>query len=801
MRAGGFPTCYFLGKELSAFISLRPRGHFFRGDSAATSGANCGSALALAQQQSNIAEQIESEKQCPKELDARLVEAEANIRKVGMRPRFLAALTGCVGGPHLAAEWVGLAALLPARSSTSAPLALGGPRGPAFCGLRGVEESKAAWHVKSAVEHLAMFSGADCEEALQLMGASLGFQVQRVSPRQGPDEGIARVFTFAQSTQFEAPGKGERIIAPGAGRIAKPEPAAKPMVDRLGDDEVKDLRGFLKRRGRWAALGWGQRRYRRLQLFGDDYLARLPGVFESWEGQPSRRESWFFGTFDCICKPAGWAHQAIKAIASEKGPSSGAVLGDLRKYCENSSHAELMVCSDAPKVNGVALAGRSYATGLTKLLLRSSFKKVAAKYFSVSFGIVVDDFALQCAGQQEAMASELPGRPRDFLQRMKNKRAPVHAGNFCYPTCDSDGRVLVGRSLGRDIDDGRWRAASIVAARAREGKAEPRCWDCALCDAATGADGHRRCRRDAHAVFRRAEGMAEILQHSDAAHAAGARRGELFTRCLFGAVSYIPPWQGPIGEQVFSCSAPYNAPDRRAGLLRPPRTAGSVSADGSSVGIRWPDLLRAGWSHLLCDRFGQAVASARGWAPLPMAPRLEARDGEDCARHVAPLICGDQVDFPTNCQRAVDGATRVKDGVYPWSLKSHALAQRHVTAGAGKLAPKPNAALVCQKCCSYGHSRLAWPSLLGRHGDSGSAAIKPRKDAFTMGGGGGGSRCQPAGYGANEAVHLIDGRAQQVRDVVDGLDDPRGGRRGVASLPEPRATLAAQSTVGAPAVE
>ena len=136
---------------------------------------------------------------------------------------------------------------------------------------------------------------------------------------------------------------------------------------------------------------------------------------------------------------------------------------------------------------GTALAGCSCATGIAKLLLFRSFKKVAAFYPGVRLGSVVDDFTLQTVGTTGMVKAVLGPATRMLLACFDEKRAPVHFGKLCYLAPDSDvakqlesewpsedGRADRGRLLGNDVHDGRWRCTTIAAQRVEDATARSR---------------------------------------------------------------------------------------------------------------------------------------------------------------------------------------------------------------------------------------------------------------------------------------------------------------------------------------
>ena len=121
----------------------------------------------------------------------------------------------------------------------------------------------------------------------------------------------------------------------------------------------------------------------------------------------------------------------------------------------------------------------------------------------------------------------------------------------------------------------------------------------------------------------------------------------MFSGCLFPSLDHVIPRRDPAGDPVRWYRRP------ASGFL-----TGLIFTDGSAVGTRWPELQRAGWSLVQCDRHGRIVAAAWGWVPISMAPRQEARDGEDFAYHMAAFLCEGHVDFQTDCAGTVDCAQR-----------------------------------------------------------------------------------------------------------------------------------------------
>ncbi|CAK0844578.1 unnamed protein product, partial [Prorocentrum cordatum] len=238
-------------------------------------------------------------------------------------------------------------------------------------------------------------------------------------------------------------------------------------------------------------------------------------IVREWEAK--RHEAWYIGGELNACERAGWVHQALTALAYEKGLSTGTALGDLRRFYENISHKELLVeanstgspvklrraccvtysgyrviavdgaCSAPFRATGTVLAGCSCATGIAKLLLFRSFKKVAAFYPSVRLGSVVDDFTLQTVGTTGMVKAVLGPAMRMLLGCFGEKRVPVHFGKLCCLTPDAevarqlesewpaeDGRAQRGRLLGNDVHDGRWRRTAIGAQRVEDALARSR---------------------------------------------------------------------------------------------------------------------------------------------------------------------------------------------------------------------------------------------------------------------------------------------------------------------------------------
>ncbi|CAK0878797.1 unnamed protein product [Prorocentrum cordatum] len=159
-------------------------------------------------------------------------------------------------------------------------------------------------------------------------------------------------------------------------------------------------------------------------------------------------------------------------------------------------------------------------------------------------------------------------------------------------------------------------------------------WECLMCRSAPGTLWHRLYGCDGHAAFRKDEASPELLRHAEVARAAGGNCGEMFGRCLFPSLDHVIPRRDPDGDPVLWCRRP------ASGYL-----TGLIFTDGSAVGTRWPELQRAGWSLVQCDGHGRLVAAAWGWVPLSMAPRQEARDGEDYAYRMAAFLCEGHVDL------------------------------------------------------------------------------------------------------------------------------------------------------------
>ncbi|CAK0889681.1 unnamed protein product [Prorocentrum cordatum] len=172
-------------------------------------------------------------------------------------------------------------------------------------------------------------------------------------------------------------------------------------------------------------------------------------------------------------------------------------------------------------------------------------------------------------------------------------------------------------------------------------------WDCLMCRGAPGTLWHRLYGCDGHAAFRKDEASPELLRHAVVARAAGGNCGEMFGRCLFPSLDHVIPRRDPDGDPVRWYRRP------ASGYL-----TGFIFTDGSAAGTRWPELQRAGWSLAQCDRHGRLIAAAWGWVPLSMAPRQEARDGEDYAFHMAAFLCEGHVDFQTDCAGTVACAQR-----------------------------------------------------------------------------------------------------------------------------------------------
>ncbi|CAK0841387.1 unnamed protein product [Prorocentrum cordatum] len=166
-------------------------------------------------------------------------------------------------------------------------------------------------------------------------------------------------------------------------------------------------------------------------------------------------------------------------------------------------------------------------------------------------------------------------------------------------------------------------------------------WECLICRSAPGTIWHRLHGCDGHAAYRKDEASPELLRHAEVARAAGGNCGETFGRCLFPSLDQVIPRRDPDGDPVRWFQRP------ASGYL-----TGLIFTDGSAVGTRWPELQRAGWSLVQCDGHGRMVAAAWGWVPLSMAPRQEARDGEDYAYHTAAFLCEGHIDFQTDCSGA-----------------------------------------------------------------------------------------------------------------------------------------------------
>ena len=90
--------------------------------------------------------------------------------------------------------------------------------------------------------------------------------------------------------------------------------------------------------------------------------------------------------------------------------------------------------------------------------------------------------------------------------------------------------------------------------------------------------------------------------------------------------------------------------------------SGTIFTDGSAVLTSYPDVQRAGWSLVKTDRFGNCVAACWGPVPLAMAPRQEARDGEDYAFHMAGLLCTGRCSFFTDCRARLIAWSEVRHG-------------------------------------------------------------------------------------------------------------------------------------------
>ncbi|CAK0911089.1 unnamed protein product [Prorocentrum cordatum] len=172
-------------------------------------------------------------------------------------------------------------------------------------------------------------------------------------------------------------------------------------------------------------------------------------------------------------------------------------------------------------------------------------------------------------------------------------------------------------------------------------------WECLMCRGAPGTLWHRLYGCDGHAAFRKDDASPGLLRHAEVARAARGNCGEMFGRCLFPSLDHAILRRDPDGDPVRWYRRP------ASGFL-----TGLIFTDGSAVGTRWPELQRAGWSLAQCDRHGRLVAAAWGWVPLSMAPRQEARDGEDYAYHMAAFLCEGHVDFQTDCAGTVACAQR-----------------------------------------------------------------------------------------------------------------------------------------------
>ncbi|CAK0885457.1 unnamed protein product, partial [Prorocentrum cordatum] len=145
-------------------------------------------------------------------------------------------------------------------------------------------------------------------------------------------------------------------------------------------------------------------------------------------------------------------------------------------------------------------------------------------------------------------------------------------------------------------------------------------WDCLMCRGAPGTLWHRLRGCHGRAAFRKDEASPELLRHAEVPRAAGRNCGEMFGRCLFPSLDHAVPRRDPDGDPVRWHRRPASG-----------YPTGLIFTDGSAVGTRWPELQRAGWSLVQCDRHG----------------RLEARDGEDYAYHMAAFPCEGHVDFQT----------------------------------------------------------------------------------------------------------------------------------------------------------
>ncbi|CAK0790404.1 unnamed protein product, partial [Prorocentrum cordatum] len=603
-----------------------------------------------------------------------------------------------------------------------------------------------------------------------------------------------------------------RGVLEEAGSWGAPEP--------LPSLEVDSLRYLLKRYGRWAGLGWDQLHPRQLLLLDESFLARLLDVLAGWEDGPEACLDWLAVIVSRAKAGGGRRPIALTCLqlrlwSALRGPTVRA--WDAHHHEAWCIGGELNTCERAGWVHQTLTAlayekGCSCATGIAKLLLFRSFKKVAAFYPSVRLGSVVDDFALQTVGTTGMVKAVLGPATRMLLSCFDEKRAPVHFGKLCYLTPDAevakqlesewpaeDGRAQRGRLLGNDVHDGRWRRTAIGAQRVEDALARSRrlqvlrsagakvatvqmgrphgsrhlglghdwCFpkgierDPAVVNAgqvvlqfgmalwlgyptpfalntllekakqrfstakrpwatcrdpvaaffltitrlgwtieggrhvttdqglevdlarvstyfikemAEGAAKRwsdrdatfrlyphqssdlywgslqrfgRLCSCDGHAAYRKDEASPELLRHAEVARAAGGNCGEMFGRCLFPSPDHVVPRRDPDGDPVRWHRRP------ASGYL-----TGLIFADGSAVGTRWPELQRAGWSPVQCDRHGRLVAAAWGWVPLSMAPRQEARDGEDYANHMAAFLCEGHVDFQTDCVGTVACAQR-----------------------------------------------------------------------------------------------------------------------------------------------
>ena len=141
-----------------------------------------------------------------------------------------------------------------------------------------------------------------------------------------------------------------------------------------------------------------------------------------------------------------------------------------------------------------------------------------------------------------------------------------------------------------------------------------------------------------------------MLPAAEVAREQGSRRAELFSRCLFPALTMVVP--PPAAAASRECEVQWwNKP--ASGKLE-----GLLFTDGSAIAALYKGCSRAGWAIVSVTALGEPVAAAYGAVPWEAAFDQSARDGEDyCYYMLARLTDGlPQTRIFTDCLGTVEVA-------------------------------------------------------------------------------------------------------------------------------------------------